>query len=91
MAKYLTIYLIIISLITFIIYSIDKKQSKKYNARRISEATLLLLSILGGAFGGYLAMIYKHHKTKHWYFVIINILGIVGYSLLTYYLFKYNI
>lgn len=91
MAKYLTIYLIIISLITFIIYSIDKKQSKKYNARRISEATLLLLSILGGAFGGYLAMIYKHHKTKHWYFVIINILGIVGYSLLTYYFFKYNI
>ena len=68
MGKYLVIYLIIISIITFFFYAIDKKRAKIPNARRISEATLLILSILGGAFGGYIVMIYKHHKTKHWYF-----------------------
>ena len=88
MEKYLIPYLIIISIFTFFIYSIDKRSSKQKNKRRISEKTLLILSIIGGAFGGYLAMIIKHHKTKHWYFVIINILGIVGYTTLLYYLMK---
>ena len=88
MEKYLIPYLIIISIFTFFIYSIDKRSSKQKNKRRISEKTLLTLSIIGGAFGGYLAMIIKHHKTKHWYFVIINILGIVGYTTLLYYLMK---
>ena len=88
MEKYLIPYLIIISIFTFFIYSIDKRRSKQKNKRRISEKTLLTLSIIGGAFGGYLAMIIKHHKTKHWYFVIINILGIVGYTTLLYYLMK---
>ena len=88
MEKYLIPYLIIISIFTFFIYSIDKKRSKQKNKRRISEKTLLTLSLIGGAFGGYLAMIIKHHKTKHWYFVIINILGIVGYTTLIYYLMK---
>lgn len=88
MEKYLIPYLIIISIFTFFIYSIDKRRSKQKNKRRISEKTLLTLSIMGGAFGGYLAMIIKHHKTKHWYFVIINILGIVGYTTLLYYLMK---
>ena len=88
MEKYLIPYLIIISIFTFFIYSIDKRRSKQKNKRRISEKTLLTLSFIGGAFGGYLAMIIKHHKTKHWYFVIINILGIVGYTTLLYYLMK---
>ena len=63
------------SLITFIVYAIDKNKARKKGARRISEATLLTLSVLGGCYGGYLAMIIKHHKTKHWYFVLTNILG----------------
>ena len=88
MEKYLIPYLIIIIIFTFFIYSIDKKRSKQKNKRRISEKTLLTLSIFGGAFGGYFAMILKHHKTKHWYFVIINILGIVAYTTLIYYLVK---
>ena len=88
MEKYLIPYLIFISIITFIVYAVDKKRSKKSNKNRIPEKVLLLLSILGGAYGGYLVMIIKHHKTKHWYFVIINILGIVGYSILIYYLLK---
>jgi uncharacterized membrane protein YsdA (DUF1294 family) len=40
---------------------------------------LLLSSFLGGAFGGYLAMILFRHKTKgeHWYFTTVNLLGII--------------
>ena len=76
------------SLITYTLYLIDKKRSKKVGANRISEKTLLIFSLLGGALGGYLAMIMWHHKTKHWYFVLINIFGIVFYALLIYYLLK---
>lgn len=76
------------SLITYMLYLIDKKRSKKVGANRISEKTLLIFSLLGGALGGYLAMIMWHHKTKHWYFVLINIFGIVFYALLIYYLLK---
>ena len=32
------------------------------------EKTLLGMSFLGGAIGGYLAMHLTSHKTKHWYF-----------------------
>lgn len=86
MLKYILIYLGIMTLITFFFYALDKKKAKIKGARRIPEATLLAMSILGGALGGYLAMIIKHHKTKHWYFVLTNILGIVAYSLLIYFM-----
>ena len=86
--KLLFIYLIFMTLITYMLYLIDKKRSKKVGANRISEKTLLIFSLLGGALGGYLAMIMWHHKTKHWYFVLINIFGIVFYALLIYYLLK---
>ena len=88
MTKYFYIYLIIINMITFFMYSYDKKLSKLKNVRRISEKTLLILSLIGGALGGYFAMILKHHKTKHWYFTLVNILGIVAYSLVIYYINK---
>ena len=88
MIKYLYIYLLFINILTYFIYSYDKKLSKSKNVRRISEKCLLGLSLLGGSLGGYLAMIFKHHKTKHWYFTLTNILGIVCYSLLIYYLNK---
>ena len=44
---------------------------------RISEKALLLTSFLGGALGGLLGMQLFRHKTKHWYFYAVNILGII--------------
>ena len=82
------IYLLIINTITYMMYSYDKKLSKRRNTKRISEKCLLTLSLIGGGLGGYLAMIFKHHKTKHWYFTITNIISIVGYTLIIYYLNK---
>ena len=71
-------YLILLSLITFILYYADKKKAEK-KKWRIPEKVLLLSSFLGGAFGGYPAMLLFRHKTKgeHWYFTFVNILGIL--------------
>ena len=71
-------YLLLLSLITFIAYGADKKKAEK-GKYRTKEKTLLLLSFLGGAFGGYPAMLIFRHKTKgeHWYFTAVNLLGLL--------------
>ncbi len=73
--KIFIVYLVVLSLITFITYAADKQKAKK-GAWRIPEATLLGLSFFGGAFGGYLAMHAVRHKTKKWYFHFVHLLGI---------------
>ncbi|MBR6726808.1 MAG: DUF1294 domain-containing protein [Clostridia bacterium] len=70
------IALAVISLITFFLYGADKSKAKR-GAWRIPEKTLLLCSFLGGAVGGSLAMSLFRHKTKHWYFVAVNAIGLV--------------
>lgn len=74
-------YLILISIITFFAYHSDKKKAIK-GSYRTKEKTLLLLSFLGGAFGGYPAMLVFRHKTKgeHWYFTFVNLLGILVHA-----------
>jgi hypothetical protein len=63
-------YLLIINIITFIIYGIDKYKSIKHKYR-ISEATLIILAILGGSVGAFFGMIVFHHKTKKKKFIIL--------------------
>ena len=63
-------YLLAINLITFIIYGIDKYKSIKHKYR-ISENTLIILALLGGALGAFLGMIIFHHKTKKKKFIIL--------------------
>lgn len=63
-------YLLIINVITFIIYGIDKYKSIK-NKYRISENTLIILPILGGPIGALFGMITFHHKTKKKKFIIL--------------------
>ena len=71
-------YLLLLSIITFFAYYSDKQKAKK-GSYRTKEKTLLLLSFLGGAFGGYPAMLIFRHKTKgeHWYFTAVNLLGLL--------------
>ncbi len=70
-------WLVLLSIIAFIAYGVDKSKAKK-GKWRTKEKTLLLLSFLGGAFGGYPAMLIFRHKTKgeHWYFTAVNLLGL---------------
>lgn len=75
-------YLLIINIITFIIYGIDKYKSIKHKYR-ISESTLIILAILGGALGAFLGMIIFHHKTKKKKFIIIPIILLLWVYILT--------
>lgn len=76
-----SIFLIMISLVTFCTYVADKKKAKK-GAWRIPEKVLLGLSFFGGAAGGLLAMSMARHKTKHWYFLVVNGLGLIWQAVL---------
>ena len=61
---YLLICLVVINVIVFFVYGIDKWKAKK-SAWRISEAALLLMAALGGSVGAWLGMKVWHHKTLH--------------------------
>ncbi|MBQ9704553.1 MAG: DUF1294 domain-containing protein [Clostridia bacterium] len=65
-----------LSLVTFFMYGIDKFKAQR-GKWRISEKALLISSFIGGAVGGFLAMQLFRHKTKHWYFNVVNIIGLV--------------
>ena len=60
----LAYYLLAINVVAFIMYGIDKYKAKKAKWR-ISEATLLLLDVLGGSIGAWMGMKIWHHKTMH--------------------------
>ena len=62
--SYLAYYLLAINAVTLIVYGIDKYKAKKAKWR-ISEATLLLLAVLGGSIGAWMGMKVWHHKTMH--------------------------
>lgn len=64
MIKYCLYYLLFINIITFMMYGIDKLKAKK-GKWRISEATLLMMAIVGGSIGAWAGMRIWHHKTLH--------------------------
>ena len=67
--NWIIIYLILINILSFITFGIDKYKAKK-NYYRISLFTLFTISFLGGSLGGIIAMYIFHHKTNKNYFVI---------------------
>ena len=56
-------YLIIINIIGFMMCYIDKKKAINHKYR-ISEYSLISISIIGGCYGFILGMYMFHHKTK---------------------------
>ena len=58
------LYLVAINVVTFLVYGIDKWKAKQ-GSWRISEATLLILAVIGGSIGALLGMKVWHHKTHH--------------------------
>ena len=59
----LIIYFVIINLIAFILYGIDKKKAIR-DKFRIPERVLIFVAVIGGALGAFLGMHIFHHKTK---------------------------
>ncbi len=64
MKIYILYYLLVVNVVTFIVYGIDKMNAQK-KKWRISETTLLMLASLGGSIGAWLGMNVWHHKTMH--------------------------
>lgn len=88
--RYILIYIVVLCVITFLIFGIDKLLAIK-NMHRISERTLLILCLIGGGIGGIFAMTFFRHKTSHMKFrilvpitVVLNIAGL-------YYFYKNNV
>ena len=87
MQKIIIIYLVVINVVTFFMYGIDKWKARKAKWR-IREAALLGLAVLGGSVGAWLGMRVWHHKTLHKKFrygvpaIIVFQLLLVGYLLL---------
>ncbi len=56
-------YFVIMNIVTFVVYGVDKNRAIK-NKRRIPEKTLLLLAGIGGAFGALIGMRLFVHKIR---------------------------
>ena len=66
---FLLAYVVLMSLIAFAAFGLDKYKAKS-NRWRIRERTLFLFALLGGGIGAFLGMKVFHHKTLHKQFAI---------------------
>ena len=64
MHQYSMYYLLAVNILSFFLYGIDKYKAKK-GRWRISEATLLMMAVIGGCIGAWIGMRLWHHKTMH--------------------------
>lgn len=65
--EYFILYLVVMSVITFIAFGYDKWKARN-DKWRTPESTLFLLAIFGGSVGALLGMQVWRHKTQHWTF-----------------------
>ena len=79
--------LLLMNLLAFVLYGVDKLKAKK-GAWRIPEATLLLVAFLGGSLGALLGMEVFRHKTKHAKFRILVPLFLILHIALAVYMVK---
>lgn len=80
-------YIIIINIVTFILYGVDKWKAV-HGKWRIREATLLGTAFVGGSVGGLAGMYIFRHKTKKRYFALgvpIMLLVQVAVSVILFY------
>ena len=62
-------YFVIINLLSEVVCISDKRRAVK-NKWRISDSSLMLLTVLGGGIGMYIAMLAVRHKTRRKKFMI---------------------
>ena len=62
--KEIVIYLIVINMLTFCVYGIDKRKAIR-KQWRVPERTLLFLAVIGGSIGALAGMQVFRHKTRH--------------------------
>jgi len=83
----LEIYLLIVNLVAFCTYGIDKSKAER-GSYRIPEKTLIGLALLGGSLGAFLGMRVFHHKTrKPKFYITVPLLLVLDVALYAYYYF----
>lgn len=80
-------YYIILTIITFLVWGIDKFRAK-VQQWRIPEKTLYGLIVLGGGIGALAGMSIFRHKTRKPQFKILAILSIVVHLFIFFYLLQ---
>lgn len=86
--NFLYIYIVIINVVTFFIYGLDKSKAKA-GQWRISEVQLIFLAVIGGSVGALAGMKIFHHKTRKPKFKI-GVPVILIIQLIIYFLFSGN-
>lgn len=82
---YFIYYLIIINVVNFLLFAVDKKRAQR-GKWRIPEAWLFGISLIGGSLGGLLSMKIMRHKTSKIKFAIGMPLLLISNFLIAYYL-----
>ena len=83
-------YILVMTIVGLVIMKVDKVKAKN-GAWRVKEATLFLVSLIGGSLGTWAGMYIFRHKTKHWYFVIGMPLIFIAHVALLVFLFSKGI
>lgn len=88
--KILLIYLVVINVLTFLDFGLDKWKAKN-GKWRTPESSLLMMAVAGGSIGAWWGMNTFHHKTNHLKFkygipliFILQVL-LIGWMRLRYY------
>ncbi len=89
MVMYTGIWYLVMSLAAFILYGRDKGLARRHRWR-IPEKVLLCVGFFGGSPGALLGMRCFRHKTRHWYFWAVNILGLIWQAGLLLFLMMYS-
>ena len=83
-------YFITVNVLGLVLFGIDKWKAK-HDKWRISEATLLSVTVIGGSIGAWVGMKVWHHKTIHKKFKYgIPLVMVLQFSLLLFTLYWLN-
>ncbi len=83
-------YFITVNVLSLVLFGIDKWKAK-HDKWRISEATLLSVTAIGGSIGAWVGMKVWHHKTMHKKFKYgIPLVMVLQFSLLLFTLYWLN-
>ena len=86
MIKYLLILFSALSVLAILLYASDKRKAKR-KRWLIPEKLLLGVGFFGGAVGALIGMNLFRHKTKHWYFWAVNLVGLLWQAALLVFLY----
>ncbi|GGA36702.1 DUF1294 domain-containing protein [Psychrobacillus lasiicapitis] len=89
MKEIIPFFILIMSVISFIVMGYDKSQAKNHK-QRVSERTLWSLAIFGGGIGAYIGMQLFRHKTKHTNFRVGFLMLLIVYVFILFWLVKAN-